>query len=65
MIKEARGVSDSFSTAFSSGLFMELCGWEGCSIELASHVVDQASADIVSHRVSNEEKLKSLHSVAG
>ena len=42
-----------------------LCDWEVCGVELASFLVDRASADLASHLVANEEKLKSLRHAAG
>ena len=44
---------------------MELCDWGDCSVELASFLVDQASTDLASNWVNNEEGLKSLRHVAG
>ena len=44
---------------------MELRDWKERSVESASYLADQASANLASRRVDNEEKLKSLSHVAG
>ena len=57
--------SAAFAWLFRPGFRLELCYWEGCSAELASFSVDQASADVASRRVDNEEKPKSLRHATG
>ena len=44
---------------------MELRDWGECSVELASFSADQASGNLASRRVNNEQKLKPLRHVTG
>ena len=57
--------STALAQLFRPDLSMELCGWDEFSVESASYLVDQASADLASRRVDNEEKLKTLRHAAG
>ena len=60
------GVIDSLRLAsFFPGLSMGLCDWEERSVELASYLVDQVSGNLSSHRMYNEDNLRSLRYVAG
>ena len=44
---------------------MELSDWGECSVALASFWVDQASGNLASYWVNNEDKLNSLRRAAG
>ena len=50
------GDFDSCPYPFCLGFPMEPRDWEGCSVELASFLVDRASADLASHRLTPLEQ---------